>query len=81
MTAWIQVGLKPTVLDPQGQAIHAALRKLGFGAVAGVRQAKVFQVEMAPGADPAEAKRQIERAAREVLANPVIEEFSIRWEE
>ncbi len=81
MTAWVQVGLKPTVLDPQGQAIHAALRKLGFGAVAEVRQAKVFRVQVAAGADPAEARLQVERAAREVLANPVIEEFSIRWEE
>lgn len=81
MTAWVQVGLKKTVLDPQGKAIQAALGKLGYQGVAELRQAKTFEIQMQPGVDHAEARRQVERAAREVLSNPVIEEFSIRWEE
>lgn len=77
MTAWIQVGLKKTVLDPQGKAIQAALGKLGYAGIEELRQGKLFEVRLAPGADRA----AIERAAREVLTNPVIEECLIRWEE
>lgn len=80
MTAWVQVGLKKTVLDPQGKAIQNALQRLGYGSIAELRQAKLFEVRLADGVDEAEAKRQVERAAREVLTNPVIENFSIRWE-
>ncbi len=65
---------KPTVLDPQGQAIQHALVSLGFASVREVRQGKFFVLEF-DGLDPAEASRQIERIAREVLANPVIEQF------
>jgi len=81
MTAWVQVELKKTVLDPQGKAIQAALAKLGYQGVAELRQAKMFEIQLQPGLDRAEAQRQVERAAREVLTNPVIEEYSIRWEE
>ncbi|MGH9466724.1 MAG: phosphoribosylformylglycinamidine synthase subunit PurS [Terriglobales bacterium] len=81
MTAWIQVGLKKTVLDPQGQAIQRALERLDYGAIAEVRQAKVFQVRVRAGSDATEAREQVERAARDVLSNPVIEDYSIRWEE
>lgn len=81
MTAWVQVGLKKTVLDPQGKAIHNALARLGLGDIAELRQGKLFEVRLADGADPMEARRQVERAARDVLTNPVIEDFSIRWED
>jgi len=81
MTAWVTVGLKKTVLDPQGKAIRAALGKLGYGGIADLRQAKLFEIKLSDGTDRAEAQRQIEQAAHEVLANPVIEEYSIRWEE
>lgn len=80
MTAWVQVGLKKTVLDPQGKAIQNALQRLGYGTIAELRQAKLFEVRLPDGVDEAEAKRQVERAAREVLTNPVIEDYSIRWE-
>ncbi|MGH3184952.1 MAG: phosphoribosylformylglycinamidine synthase subunit PurS [Streptosporangiaceae bacterium] len=81
MTAWVQVGLKKTVLDPQGKAIQAALEKLGYQGLEELRQGKIFEIRLHRELDAAEARRQVERAAREVLTNPVIEECSIRWEE
>ena len=65
--------LKPEIHDPQGEAIASACRRLGFGQVAGVRQGKRFEIELS---EPAAAERIAELAA-ELLANPVIEEFSV----
>lgn len=79
MTAFVQVALKKTVLDPQGTAIQAALSKLGYAGIAGLRQGKVFEIEFDPNLDRAAAESQAEKAARDVLTNPVIEEYSIRW--
>jgi phosphoribosylformylglycinamidine synthase subunit PurS len=81
MKAHVYVTLKTSVLDPQGQTIHNALRKIGFGDVAAVRQGKYFALSLADGLDPQAARAQVERIAREVLANPVIEEFTYRIEE
>ncbi len=66
--------LKPTVLDPQGKTIHNALSSLGFAAVRDVRQGKFFVLEL-NGASKDEARTQVERIAKEVLTNPVIEDF------
>ena len=77
MQALVHVTLKKTVLDPQGRAITAALNNLGHAGVAGVRQGKFFEIELSDGVDPAAARDQVERIAREVLANPVIEEYTI----
>jgi phosphoribosylformylglycinamidine synthase subunit PurS len=74
MKAHVWVMLKGTVLDPQGAAIQQALASLGYSAVRDVRQGKFFVLELA-GLDPAAAQQQVERIAREVLTNPVIEEF------
>jgi phosphoribosylformylglycinamidine synthase PurS subunit len=65
---------KRTVLDPQGQAIQHALSSLGFNSVRDVRQGKFFVLDL-DGASREAAEKQIERVAREVLTNPVIEEF------
>jgi phosphoribosylformylglycinamidine synthase len=65
--------LKPEIHDPQGDAIASACRRLGFGQVAGVRQGKRFELELT---EPASVDRMAELAA-ELLANPVIEEFTI----
>jgi phosphoribosylformylglycinamidine synthase len=81
MKAHVYVTLKPSVLDPQGQTIQNALRKIGFSDVAGVRQGKYFAVSLADGLNPETARTQVERIAREVLTNPVIEEFTYRIEE
>jgi phosphoribosylformylglycinamidine synthase len=69
--------LKPTVLDPQGQTICSALRGHGHPAVAGVRQGKFFDIEIAPETDRQHALSEVEHIAREVLTNPVIEEFQL----
>ena len=72
--AHVWVMLKQTVLDPQGTAIQQALASLGHTAVRGVREGKFFVLEL-EGLDRAAASAEIERIAREVLTNPVIEEF------
>lgn len=81
MKAHVYVTPKTTVLDPQGQTIHNALRKLGFGNVTSVRQGKYFQLALSDGASQQAARAEVERIAREVLTNPVIEEFTYRIEE
>lgn len=65
--------LKPEIHDPQGEAIASACRRLGFGQVAAVRQGKRFEIEWS---EPAAAD-QVAALAAELLANPVIEEFSV----
>ena len=74
MKAHVWVMPKRTVLDPQGQAIQHALSSLGFSSVRDVRQCKFFVLDL-DGASREAAEKQIERVAREVLTNPVIEEF------
>ncbi len=81
MKANVYVSLKKTVFDPQGETIRSALRGLGFTDVEAVRQGKHFQLQLADGLSPEQAREQVERIAREVLTNPVIEEFSYRLEE
>ena len=75
MKAHVWVMLKQTVLDPQGQAILRALESIGFSAVKDVRQGKFFVLELDNNLTPAAARVEIERIAKEVLTNPVIEEF------
>ncbi len=72
MKARVVVLLKRTVLDPQGQAIRNALAGLGHSGISDVRQGKVFEMEVAPGSD-------LETIAREVLTNPVIEDYRIEY--
>lgn len=81
MKAHVYVTLKASVLDPQGQTIHNALRKIGFSGVTAVRQGKYFTVTLADGLAADAARTEVERIAREVLTNPVIEEFTYRIEE
>lgn len=81
MKAHVYVTLKTSVLDPQGQTIHNALRKIGFSDVAGVRQGKYFALSLADGLDQEAARAQVEKIARQVLTNPVIEEFTYKIED
>jgi phosphoribosylformylglycinamidine synthase len=74
MKARIYVTLKNGVLDPQGQAIEGALGALGFEGVASVRQGKVFDIELADGAD---AEARLKRMCEKLLANTVIEDFRV----
>ncbi|HET9742453.1 MAG TPA: phosphoribosylformylglycinamidine synthase subunit PurS [Terriglobales bacterium] len=81
MKAYVYVTLKTTVLDPQGKTIQGALRKMNYRGVDDVRQGKYFVLTLEPGMARENAKGEIERIAREVLTNPVIEEFSYKIEE
>jgi phosphoribosylformylglycinamidine synthase PurS subunit len=81
MKAYVTVMLKTTVLDPQGKTIHGALTKMGYKGVGAVRQGKFFELALDAGLDKASARTEVERIAKEVLTNPVIEEFSYRLEE
>ncbi|HEY5162300.1 MAG TPA: phosphoribosylformylglycinamidine synthase subunit PurS [Terriglobales bacterium] len=74
MKAYVYVSLKKSVLDPQGKTIHGALRKMGYQGVSELRQGKYFEITL-DGMDEVAARSEIERMAREVLTNPVIEEF------
>lgn len=73
----VDVVLKPEIHDPQGEAIANASRRLGFAQVTGVRQGKRFEVELTGPVDEAALARVAELAA-ELLANPVLEDFSVR---
>jgi len=81
MKAHVYVTLKRTVLDPQGQTIQNALKKMQYKGVTEVRQGKYFVLDIDDALDAAAAKNEVERIARDVLTNPVIEEFSYRLED
>jgi phosphoribosylformylglycinamidine synthase len=70
------VKLKPGVLDPQGKAIGNALKGLGYTGVEEVRQGKLIELDLAES-DPVHARDQIEAMCKELLANPVIEDYTI----
>jgi phosphoribosylformylglycinamidine synthase PurS subunit len=82
MKAHVYVTLKRSVLDAQGQTVAGALRRMQYNGVADVRQGKYFQLTLddSLAQNPAQAQLEVERIAREVLTNPVIEEFSLRLE-
>jgi len=69
------------VLDPQGKTIQGALKKLGYRGLEEVRQGKYFEITLDGGLNQAEARAEVERMAREVLTNPVIEEFRFSLED
>ena len=77
MKARVHVSLKTTVLDPQGQAVRAALAGLGHSTIADVRQGKLFDITIADGVSPEQARKDVQAIAHEVLANPVIEEYRV----
>jgi phosphoribosylformylglycinamidine synthase len=79
MKARVFVSLRPTVLDPQGQTIRAALNAHGHPVVADVRQGKFFDIALSAGSDAAAVKSEVEQIARDVLANPVIEDYRIEF--
>jgi phosphoribosylformylglycinamidine synthase len=81
MKAHVYVTLKTSVLDPQGQTIQNALRKMRFTGIESVRQGKYFQLTLADTLTPEAAKAEVERVAKEILTNPVIEDYSYRIEQ
>ena len=77
MKARVYVSLKPTVLDPQGATIRSALVGLGHSMIEDVRQGKYFDIAITDGVDRERAARELDEISRDVLSNPVIEEFRV----
>ena len=80
MKAYVYVSLKKSVLDPQGKTIHGALKKMGYRGVNDLRQGKYFEIALDDGIAREDAQAEVERIAREVLTNPVIEEYRFTLE-
>ena len=80
MKARVFVTLKPSVFDPQGKTIADALHSLGYAGVADVRQGKFFELDLAAGSAE-QARALAAEVADKVLANPVIESFSVEVEQ
>lgn len=80
MKAKVYVNLKPGVLDPQGKAIQHSVELLGFSGIADIRQGKYFEVALDSSLTEAEAKESVARMAREVLSNPIIEDYRVEIE-
>ncbi len=80
MKAYVYVSLKKSVLDPQGKTIQGALKKMGYKGLEEVRQGKYFELTLNGGLTRAEAEAEVGRMAREVLTNPVIEEYRFTLE-
>lgn len=81
MKAYVYVSLKKTVLDPQGKTIQGALSKMGYKGLGDVRQGKYFELTLDSGLTRSEAQSEVDRIAREVLTNPVIEEYRYSLED
>jgi phosphoribosylformylglycinamidine synthase len=77
--AKVHITLKQAVLDPQGKAIERALGNLGFDGVSGVRQGKYIEIELAE-TDPDKARAAVDAMCARLLANIVIENYSIDLE-
>jgi phosphoribosylformylglycinamidine synthase subunit PurS len=72
----VEVMLKPEIHDPQGDAVASACHRLGFGQVLGIRQGKRFEIDLEGPADE-DAVTAVTNLARDLLSNPVIEEFTV----
>ena len=81
MKAKVYVTLKEGVLDPQGKAIQHSVELLGFGGITDIRQGKYFEIALDPTLDPTRAREAATRMAREVLSNPVIEDYRVEISE
>ena len=78
MKARVHVMLKPGVLDPQGEAVRYALGALGYNSVEGVRQGKVIELDLNES-DPEKAKSDVDAMCEKLLANTVIESYSVEF--
>lgn len=72
----VDVMLKPEILDPQGRAVQGALSRLGLQGVTSVRQGKRFEIDLSGDLD-LERLERVHKLAEELLANPVIEDYSL----
>ncbi|HEY6246358.1 MAG TPA: phosphoribosylformylglycinamidine synthase subunit PurS [Pyrinomonadaceae bacterium] len=77
MKAKVYVSLKPGVLDPQGKAIQHSVELLGYSGISDVRQGKYFEIALDGSVDNSQARDSVEKIAREVLSNPIIEDYRV----
>jgi phosphoribosylformylglycinamidine synthase subunit PurS len=80
MKAKVYVTLKRGVLDPQGKAIQHSVELLGFNGIADVRQGKYFEITLENALEEDQARESVTRMAREVLSNPIIEDYRVELE-
>ena len=77
MKAKVYVTLKPSVLDPQGKAIHHSMESLGYSNISDVRQGKYFEIALDGAVDQDAARKEVEQMAADVLSNPIIEDYRV----
>ena len=77
MQARVYVSMKLTVLDPQGQTICSALNGMGHREITSVRQGKYFEIGLAEGTSREVAAKLLDEIARDLLSNPVIEDYRV----
>jgi phosphoribosylformylglycinamidine synthase len=77
MQARVYVSMKLTVLDPQGQTICSALNGMGHREIAAVRQGKYFEIALSEGTSREMAAKLLDEVARDLLSNPVIEDYRV----
>ena len=80
MKAKVYVNLKAGVLDPQGKAIQHSVELLGFSGISDVRQGKYFEIALDDTVETEHARESVEKMAREVLSNPIIEDYRVEIE-
>ncbi len=80
MKATVYVNLKSGVLDPQGKAIQHSVELMGFSGISDVRQGKYFEISLDESVDTQRARESVEKMAREVLTNPIIEDYRVEIE-
>jgi phosphoribosylformylglycinamidine synthase subunit PurS len=80
MKAKVFVNLKPGILDPQGKAIHHSVELLGFKGIADIRQGKYFEIALDSSLGEDQVREAIGRMARDVLSNPIIEDYRVEIE-
>jgi len=74
----VEIHLKKGVADPEGDNVLKALKLLGFSSVAGVRSIKVFEIDL-PERSREKAEAIVEDMCRQLLANPVIHDYRVRF--
>ncbi len=77
MKAIVYVTLKPSVLDPQGKAIHHSVESLGFKGILDVRQGKYFEIALEDSMSEIDAREAAEKIAKDILTNPIIEDYRV----
>lgn len=77
MKAKVYVTLKPSVLDPQGKAIQHSIESLGYKGIVDVRQGKYFEITLDGTVDDSDAHLAAQKIAKEILTNPIIEDYRV----